>query len=252
LFARDSPNLGSTLAEGNTEVDILKSNGVAIDAPINTPVLVEVYAGNKDVTDTTTPPIRTKFSWYGEAELKKTEASTSTTTGGYIGSEVRTVLIKDSSGKVVETQRYTVFSDYSLRRPDQATVASTITKLQERFDSIISTISSIVLEVVNGKTKLEAQIKKQKDERDDVLTSRSQEEKSASEEITEFLRIIRQYRQEREQLKLQNEKAEPNMNGRSNSFVNDVIQKSIGNPNYSSSNSNELLAAENPAMTSKD
>lgn len=252
LFARDGPTLGSTLAEGNAEVDNLNGIGVAIDAPVNTPVLVEVYAGNNNAANTTTPPVRTKFSWYSESDLKKIEDSTTASAGDYVGSEVRTVLIKDSSGKVVETQRYTIFSDYSLRRPDQAAVASAIAKLQERFDSVISTISSIVLEVVNGKTKLEAQIKTQKDERDDVLISRNQEEKSANEAIIEFLRIIRQYRQERDQQKIQSEKPDPNMKSRQNVFVKDEMQKNIDIPNSSSSNSNELPVAESPTINSKD
>lgn len=225
LFLKDGPNLGKTIGEGDAEIEVLKNMGVAIDAPVNRPVLIDVYAAEKNTIDATKPPVRSGFSWISDVDLKNIEGSTSTSSSDYPGSEARFLTVKDAKGNIVEVVRYTIFSDYAMRRPSLAAVTSAQAEIQNKFDAVLTTLSTKILEVVNGKEKLEDQLKKQKDQFSESTENLDEEKNKATQAIVEFFRIIRQYRQQKDIDKIKTDAAETNINGQTGKLFDNRIDR---------------------------
>lgn len=225
LFAKDGPNLGATVSEADAEIEVLNNAGVTINAPVSRPILLEVFSGGQNPGDTSKPPARTEFSWKSDLDIKNIEASTTLSAGTFPGSEIRTQTIKDAKGNVIEVLRFTVFTDYAMRRPTQTDVTAALAALREKFDAVLATLSTIILEVVNGREKLEDQLKKQKDQLAEVSAGRENEKSSTTRAVIEFFRVMRTYRQQRDIERLMTEATETNMNGQPGLLGENKIDK---------------------------
>ncbi len=127
MFSDDGPNLGATLAEANALYSEIVGSGVTIDAPTRTPVLVERF-------DDKGKTLSKSFAWMDEAQVAIISRLQSGGISSFPGSQVRETVVKDSQNKVIETTRFTVFSDYANRRPTASALSSTIGSINSLVD----------------------------------------------------------------------------------------------------------------------
>ncbi len=127
MFSDDGPNLGATLAEANALYSEIVGSGATIDAPIRTPVLVERF-------DDKGKTLSKAFAWMDEAQVAIISRLQSGGISSFPGSEIRETVVKDSQNKVIDTTRFTVFSNYANRRPTASALSSTIGSINAVVD----------------------------------------------------------------------------------------------------------------------
>lgn len=127
LFADDGPNLGTSLSESNALYDELIGSGGELKAPISTPVLVERFDGNGKV-------LAQSFAWASEEQVAMLSILPVGGASSYPGSNLRETVIRNNQGKVTETTRFTIFSDYANRRPELSALSSAIGSIQAIVD----------------------------------------------------------------------------------------------------------------------
>ena len=193
LFMADGPALGENLAEANTVYDTLASVGIPDAAPIVTPVLLEIDSMNGQ------PPVPV-FSWANQSALAAVVSLPDQRASSYPGSTEYVQTVTDANGKVTQTLKYTVFSEYANRK---------ITA--EQFTNLLSILIALsVLVQIQLAAEL-AQASKQSDKlenmvndhRDAVQKESSNQNRIHSEredDLKEALRRLRVLKSEQELL----------------------------------------------------
>lgn len=194
LFAADGPNLGQTLAESNQTYDLLTSLGITVDAPVQTPVLLEI--DNQDGT----PPFKA-FGWFSTDQMAAVTALTDQRTSPYPGARVFVSTTTNASGKVTQTQTFTAFQDYANRR--------TTTTLSFTYLTILINVAAIVQaelaqELANASKnsdRLEQQVKDNATALKKESSNVTQVKTARDEQLAEALRQLRVLKAERDLLR---------------------------------------------------
>ncbi len=134
LFNADGPVLGSNLDEANSNYAALLSAGIELNAPIQTPVLIETdRADGKPSTKSVT--------WLSADQLSLLAALPKANASAYPGSVERTWELRDAKGKVIQVIRYTIFDDYANRRPQLSSLADGLVLLTQMVSDTAEQLS---------------------------------------------------------------------------------------------------------------
>jgi hypothetical protein len=192
LFAADGPNLGDTLAASEAALAALKGDGVSLNAPKQTPLMVEKFTAVDGKVDLTVAPTSSSVSWQSDQDL--TLITPGTTAGTYPGSMVKSVETRDSKNKLVSVTRYTVFTDYANLRPKQEDLQLAYTRLQQNLLPLLAEFESALNQVKTKKDSLDNRVREEMSKvtgDQKIIDSLRQ---SQSDDLLEALRLIRVFR----------------------------------------------------------
>ncbi len=133
FFNQDGPMLGNDLAEANANYAELNLAGIATDAPIQVPVLVEV--DKKDGKG-----IIKSVSWLSAEDAEILSKFPESPNARYPGAEEFVKTIKDAKGKVIEETTYIVFSDYANRRISIDALADALAGVNQKVQEVASQV----------------------------------------------------------------------------------------------------------------
>lgn len=204
LFVADGPNLGPTLADSLAELEKLKSDGVTLNAPKETPVLVETFTAIDGKVDLKGAPSAASVSWRSDQDVQGINPGI--TPGAYPGSVEKTVEVRDSKNKLVSVTRYTVFVDYANLRPKQEDLFAALGILQQNALPLLAELEAMVAQVAAKKAALDDRIR---DEMDKVIDDQkivADLKLRQADSLRESLRLLRTYRIELENFILRSEK----------------------------------------------
>lgn len=194
LFVADGPMLGANLQQANDTVDLLTSLGVTVNAPVITPVLVEV--DNKDGS----PPTKT-FAWYSEAQLTDVHKLTDTQTSPYPGITTYVKTTVNGSGKVTQTINYTTFDNYANRRTTTDVSFNVLLLLITLATAIQVELAAELANAAKKADKLEDVVDDNRNAVKDEQTTQSQRRTERDDQLAEALRQLRVLKAEREELR---------------------------------------------------
>jgi hypothetical protein len=192
LFAADGPNLGDTLAASEAALTALNADGISLDAPKQTPLMVENFTAVDGKVDLTAAPTSSSVSWQSDQDLKL--ITPGTTTGTYPGSMVRSVETRDSKNKLVSVTRYTVFTDYANLRPKLEDLQLAYTILQQKLLPLLAEFESALSQVKTKKDSLDNRVRDEMSKVTDDQKIIDSLRKSQSDDLLEALRLLRVFR----------------------------------------------------------
>ena len=194
LFVADGPMLGANLQEANSTYDLLTSLGVAINAPVITPVLIEV--DNKDGS----PPTKT-FAWYSEAQLADVKKLTDTQASPYPGSTTYVKTTLNGSGKVTQTVNFTTFDNYANRRTTTDVSFGVLVLLITLATAVQLELADELANAAKKADKLEDVVEDNRNAVKDEQTTQSQRRTERDDQLAEALRQLHVLKAEREELR---------------------------------------------------
>jgi hypothetical protein len=192
LFSSDGPNLGNTLEESESMLSALKSDGISLDAPKQTPVMIESFAAVNGKVDFSGKPALSSVSWKSDQELQVIDPGT--TTGSYPGSVVKTIETRDSSNKLISVTRYTVFSDYSNLRPKPEDLQLSVSLLQQKLLPLLTEFESALSRVQVKQNLLDDRMRDEMSKVADDQKVIGSIRQSQSDDLRELLRLLKVYR----------------------------------------------------------
>lgn len=195
LFLADGPSLGHDLSEANQNFQSLTDFGFAAEAPVQVPVMVEIIPTNGGA------PIKS-IAWFSPDQVAPIQTYPSGGTAIYPGSNVYVQDVKDGSGNVVSSNRFTVFDAYANRRPSLIVAYSALVTLIAKASAIEQALAIELATAVKAADKVEKIIEDNQSAVKIESSTREQEKLRRQTDLNEVLRLIREQRQERENLSL--------------------------------------------------
>lgn len=223
LFAADGPNLGATLAESLAELEKLKSDGVTLNAPKETPVMVETFMAVDGKVDLKGAPSAASVGWRSDQDVQGINPGT--TPGAYPGSVEKTVEVRDSKNKLVSVARYTVFVDYANLRPKQEDLFAAMGTLQQNALPLLAELEAMVALVAAKKNSLDDRIRDEMNKVVDDQKIVADLKQKQADSLKESLRLLRIYRIELENFILRSEKSTQNDTGSIKTMENELNYK---------------------------
>lgn len=205
LFAADGPNLGHTLADSQSVLASLNSDGIALDAPKQTPVLVESFLAVKDKVDLNSTPVSTTLSWKSDTEVQAINSGT--LPGSYPGSVVKTVEVRDSGNKLVSVTRTTLFVDYANLRPTQQDLSTAFNSLQHKILPLMADMEDLIQQAASKKNLLDERMSKEMSKVVDDQAFVASLKQKQSDDLQVAAKLLRRYRIELENWILRTEKS---------------------------------------------
>jgi hypothetical protein len=196
LFAADGPNLGETLNQSQAQLLSLAADGISLNAPKFTPLMVEQFLAKDGKVNTNSPPATAGFSWKNDLDIQA--LGSSTTPGSYPGSVVTSVENRDSNNKLISITRYTIFNDYANLRPAAADITAAFNQFKDKLLPILSELEDRLLSALSELDLLDKRVRENqstfKDEQEQLDTTWL----SRLDELKKEFRLIRIFRIELE------------------------------------------------------
>ncbi len=219
LISSAGPTLGNTVAEADDLIAELAQSNVSIRAPGQTLVLMETWVATESGGNGT--PLRKTLKWLSDEEVKLIRERTSrvgvspTYPGAHqVDSAYR--LYSDEERKWIPVnERTTIFTDYRVRRPDTADLAAAINTLRAQFDNVLALFSEALVQTNEAISKLDQQVRNRREASEEALRTIEEFKQKRNEDIIDFLRVLRRYREVKAEPAPKSEKAQTNIDGQS-------------------------------------
>ncbi len=217
LISSAGPTLGDTTAEVDAFLAELAQSGVSIRAPGQTLVLVETSVATASRENDTSVSRTLKWLSDEDVNLIRQRASRIEASPTYPGAdkaEQTYRIYSDEEAKWLRaTDRTTIFTDYRVRRPDAMDVAVTLITLRTQFDTVLANFAEALAQTNKAITKLDEQVRDGREASEDALRTIAEFRQKQNEDMVDFLRILRLYRELKVQAPAQMEKVLTNMDG---------------------------------------
>ncbi len=140
LFAADGPNLGETLEQSQAQLTLLAADGISLNAPKYTPLMVEQFIAKDGKLESGSTPVSAALSWKNDDDIRV--LGSGTTPGSYPGSVVKTVESRDANNKLISVTRYTIFKDYANLRPAASEITEAFNQFKDKLLPVLAELES--------------------------------------------------------------------------------------------------------------
>ncbi len=196
LFAADGPNLGETLEQSQAQLITLASDGISLNAPKFTPLMVEQFIAKDGKADTGSTPVAATFSWKSDGDIQALDSGT--TPGSYPGSVVKTVESRDANNKLISVTRYTIFKDYANLRPAAVDITEAFYQFKDKLLPILNDLEGRLSSALSKLDLLDKRVRENQNTFKDDQEQLDSTWLSRLGDLQQELRLIRIFRIELE------------------------------------------------------
>lgn len=157
LFSKDGPNLGNSIDESLAALNELAADGITLNAPKQTPLMVEQFVAKDGKIDFTKAPSTGSIDWRSDQDMESVAAGS--TPGTLPGSAVKTIETRDSNGKLISAIRYTIFNDYSNLRPNKTELVGVFSGYIEKMLPLLDDMASLLSQIAEGVGELDQRMR---------------------------------------------------------------------------------------------